>query len=95
MHKSQVLCFELQDLGVRQFSNYIKMPQLLQSLVVITMCDRKLLQCDRYCKLRHLLQSEMKQMITKLNINNRLSTFYITPLGPLVKAKVLTILECL
>ena len=92
--RSQVLCFELQDLGFRQFRNYIKVSQLLQSLGGITMWDRKLLQCDRYCKLRHLLQKEMKQMITKRNVNNRLWTFYITPLGPLVKAKVPTIIEC-
>ena len=85
--RSQVLCFELQDLGVRQFSNYIKVPQLLQSLVVITTWDRKLLQCDRYCKLRHILQSEMKPMITKINVTNRPWTFYITPLELLVKAK--------
>ena len=57
--RSQVFCFELQNLGVRQFSNYIKVPQLLQSLVVITMWDRKLLQsvtgivnCDIYYKVR-------------------------------------------
>ena len=61
---SQVLCFELQDLGVRQFNN--------SSATVITkfgscynVRQKITTKCDRYCKLRHLLQSEMKPMITK------------------------------
>ena len=44
--------------------------------------------------MQQLLQSVMKQMTTKIDVNSRFETFYFTPLRPLAKAKGHQILEC-